>query len=157
LNTWSATLAAKDGQQYASTYAAGDTIRQSVSFAAPGQYRIEAYAASPAGSLTIPTVGTFTLQSGEFAFTLAGSDIGGINTVATGAGWSLFSADFVVANAGSYQLGIRNTKAAPYFINYDGFAIEPVPEPAAWHFGLGFALVAPSWSMARRWRGRPAH
>src|SRR6185369_1994372 len=39
LNTWSATFAAIDGQQYASTYAGGDSIRQFVSFDAAGLYR----------------------------------------------------------------------------------------------------------------------
>src|SRR6266704_5474358 len=49
LNTWSAMFAAIEGQQYASTYAGGDTIRQSVSFGAAGEYRVSAYAAAPSG------------------------------------------------------------------------------------------------------------
>jgi hypothetical protein len=45
-----------------------------------------------------------------------------------------------VASPGNYQLGIRNTLAASYFINYDAFDVEPVPEPSAVIFGLLGAL-----------------
>ena len=57
LNTWSATLAAVDGQQYASTYAGSDSIRQLVTFATAGQYEISVYAVSPSGSLPCGTRG----------------------------------------------------------------------------------------------------
>src|SRR3954447_11676174 len=70
LNTWSATFGAIEGQQYASTYAGADSIRQSVSFGAAGQYRVSAYAAAPSGSVTIPGIGAFTLGNGDFNFTL---------------------------------------------------------------------------------------
>jgi hypothetical protein len=143
-DTWSATFAPIDGQQYASTYAGVDTIRQVVAFGAAGNYRLSAYAAAPNGSLTIPSVGTFTLGSGEFTFTLANASIGSLHTVPAGAGWSLFTADLTIATPGNYELGVRNTMAATYFINYDAFAIQPVPEPSTVALGLlgalGFAI-----------------
>ncbi len=36
LNTWSAIFSPVEGQQYASTYAGADTLRQMVTFSAPG-------------------------------------------------------------------------------------------------------------------------
>ncbi len=129
LNTWSATFAAMEGQQYVSTYAAADLVKQGVLFAAPGDYRISCYAAAPDGSLTIPTVGTFTLGSGQFSFTLGNSAIGAVNSVAAGSSWSLYSAVFSIPAPGAYDLGVRNTLAAAYFINYDAFQIQSVPEP----------------------------
>jgi len=143
LNTWSATFSPVDGQQYASTYAGSDTIRQSVTFGAAGDYRLSVYAAVPNGAVTIPSVGTFALGSGEFTFTLANAAIGNLHTVPAGSGWSLFTADFTIGAPGDYQLGVRNTASAPYFINYDAFAIEPVPEPSPVALGLlGAVCVA---------------
>ena len=46
LDTWSATFAAYEGQQYASTYAGSNHIHQKVSFSAAGDYVISAYAAA---------------------------------------------------------------------------------------------------------------
>src|SRR5580765_4365267 len=83
-NTWSATFASFEGLQYASTYAGADTIRQTVAFGAAGDYRLCVYAAAPNGSLTIPSVGTLTLGSGEFTFTLGTAAIGGLHDVPAG-------------------------------------------------------------------------
>jgi hypothetical protein len=143
LNTWSATFGAIEGQQYASTYAAGDSIRQSVSFDAAGQYRVSAYAAAPSGSVTIPGVGAFTLGNGDFTFTLGNAAIGTPYTMTPGTDWSLFSADFTIPAPGNYQIGVRNNTVSSYFINYDAFQIQAVPEPKAWQlaFALGAALV----------------
>jgi hypothetical protein len=146
LNTWSATFAPVDGQQYASTYAGGDILRQLVSFSAAGDYRLSVYAAAPNGTLTIPSAGTFTLGNGEFAFTLDNVAIGTVQVVPVGSSWGLFSADFTVPAPGDYRLGIRNTLAAPYFINYDGFAIQPVPEPSTMALGfLGVLCALATW------------
>jgi hypothetical protein len=136
LHTWSATFAPVEGLQYASTYGGADTLRQTVSFSAAGDYRLSVYAAAPSGSVTIPAVGTFTLVNGEFGLTLANVVIGSTHTVAAGSDWSLFTADLTVASPGNYQLGIRNTLVASYFINYDAFAIQQVPEPATVALGL---------------------
>jgi len=143
LNTWSATFAAIEGQQYASTYAGSDTIQQSVSFASAGQYRVSAFAAAPSGSVTVPPTGSSTLTDGVFTFTLGNAAIGTPNTMTPGTDWRLFTADFTIPAPGSYQIGIRNNTAAPYFINYDAFEIQPVPEPAVWQLALvaGTALV----------------
>jgi hypothetical protein len=129
LNTWSATFAPVEGQQYTSTYATLDSLRQAVTFTAAGQYRISVFAAAPSGSLTIPSVGTFVLDDGEFTFLLNNAAIGSVQTVPAGSGWSLFSADFTVAAPGDFQVGVRNTKVGSYFVNYDAFALEPIPEP----------------------------
>jgi len=155
LNTWSATFAAIEGQQYASTYAGADTIRQSVLFGAAGQYRVSAYAAAPSGSVTIPPTGTSTLGDGEFTFTLGNAAIGTPHTIAPGTDWSLFTADFTIPTPGNYQVGIRNNTTAPYFINYDAFEIQPVPEPAVWQvlFAVGTALVA--WQAFRKVNATP--
>src|SRR5580765_4644053 len=130
LNTWSAIFSPVEGQQYASTYAGADTLRQMVTFSAPGDYRLSVYAAAPSGSLTIPSVGTFGLGSGEFTFTLGTAAVGNVQTVPVGSGWSLYTADFAIAAPGNYQLGVRNTASTPYFVNYDAFAVQPVPEPS---------------------------
>jgi len=130
LNTWSATFSAMEGQQYASTYAGGDSIHQTVSFSTAGNYMISVYAAAPNGSLTIPSVGTLPLGDGEFTFALANSDIGSLHTVSAGSSWALYSAVFSIGSPGSYALGVQNTAIAPYFINYDSFSIQSVPEPS---------------------------
>jgi uncharacterized protein YaiE (UPF0345 family) len=130
LNTWSATFAPLEGFQYASTYASGDTIRQPVTFSASGTYRLSVYAASPSGSVTIPSVGTFPLVDGEFTLTLNNVAIGSVHTIAPGSDWSLYDASFTISVPGSYDLGIRNTKAASYFVNYDAFELQAIPEPS---------------------------
>jgi hypothetical protein len=144
LNTWSATFAPIEGQQYASTYAGGDSIRQFVLFDAAGQYRVSAYAAAPSGSVTVPPTGSSTLTDGVFTFTLGNAAIGTPHTMTPGTDWGLFAADFTIPAPGSYEIGIRNNTAAPYFINYDAFQIQPVPEPKVWQlaFVVGGAFVA---------------
>ncbi len=142
LDTWSATFAAPEGAQYASTYASLDSLRQTVSFAAAGTYRISVLAAAPEGLLTIPTVGTFTLTDGEFTFIFNNSAVGLPQTVAAGSSWNSYFADFTVTTPGEYQVGVRNSRASPYFINYDSFVLEPVPEPAALQLFVVFGMVA---------------
>jgi hypothetical protein len=150
VNTWSATFAAIEGQQYASTYAGGDSIRQSVSFGAAGQYRVSAYAAAPSGSVTIPPLGPLTLGNGEFNFTLGNVAIGSPYTIAPGTDWSLFTADFSIPVPGSYQIGIRNNTTSPYFINYDAFQIQPVPEPGVWQLVLAMGTALVAWQAFRK-------
>jgi len=151
LNTWSATFAPVEGLQYASTYAGADTLRQLVSFSAAGDYQLSVFAAAPNGTLTIPSLGTFTLESGEFTFTLGNAAIGSVHPVPAGTSWSLFTADITIPAPGNYLLGIRNTLSAPYFINYDAFAIEPVPEPSAIALLLVGALGAAfCWSRRKK-------
>jgi hypothetical protein len=139
-NTWSATFSPVQGEQYASTYAAIDSLQQSVTFGAAGDYRLSVNAAAPAGSVTIPPAGTFQLGDGTFTFTLGNTAIGTLHTVTAGSDWNLFTADFTIATPGSYTLGVRNTAASPYFINYDAFAVQPVPEPSTVALGLLGAL-----------------
>jgi len=146
LNTWSATFAPIEGQQYVSTYAGADFVKQGILFSTPGDYRILCYAAAPDDSVTIPPVGPQTLTSGQFTFTLGNSGIGTVHTIAPGSTWSLYSATFNVPAPGAYDLGIRNTLLASYFINYDAFQIQSVPEPRStliFLFGLaaGTALL----------------
>jgi len=151
LNTWSATFPPVEGQQYASTYAASESLRQVVSFAAAGPYRIFVSAAGPSGSLTIPSVGTFTLGDGEFTFLFDNTPVGSLHTVPAGSSWSAFVADFTVTTPGDYPVGVRNTRTAPYFINYDAFAVVPVPEPTVLQLSLALGagvVVAGTF----RWR-----
>ncbi|MHB1035412.1 MAG: PEP-CTERM sorting domain-containing protein [Pirellulales bacterium] len=151
LHTWSATFPAWAGQQYASTYAGSDYLRQVVSLDA-GKYAISVHAAAPSGSVTIPQVATLQLGDGEFTFTLGNASIGAAHTVAEGSNWTLYSAVFAVDAPGSYELGVRNAKSAPYFINYDGFAIAAVPEPSTLVLAvLGLLGVVVAW-----WRRKAA-
>ena len=90
--------------------------------------------------MTIPSVGTFPVGDGEFTFTLGNAAIGSLHPVFAGTDWTLFTADFTLAAPGDYQLGLRNTLSSPYFINYDAFAIQPVPEPSTIALGLLGAL-----------------
>jgi len=134
--TWSARFDPVEGQQYASSYAGGDTIRQSVALTGPaGDYQLSVYAAAPDGTVTI-NPNTIQLQSGEFTFTLGNATIGSLHTVQMGSGWNLYTADFSIAAPGNYLLGVKNTRTAPYFINYDAFAIQRVPEPSVIAMGL---------------------
>lgn len=152
LNTWSATFAPVQGQQYASTYAGSDLIRQGLVFGAAGEYRISVYAASPGGTLTIPTVGTSTMVDGEFSFVLGAANIGSLNTVVREAGWAEYSALFTIPSPGTYDLGVRNTKTAAYFINYDAFSIQAVPEPGLLPFVLAFGAAIVGRPLLRRTR-----
>ncbi len=147
LNTWSATFPAIQGEQYASTYAGLDSLSQSVFLAAPGAYLLSVYAAAPDGSITIPPLSPQTLVDGEFTFILNNSPIGNSHSVTAGATWTLYSVEFSIDTPGSYLLGLRNTRADAYFINYDAFEITPVPEPAAWQLtlllgGMMLSLIA---------------
>ncbi len=144
LNTWSATFAAIEGAQYASTYGSFDTLEQSVTFAMPGDYLISLYAAAPSGTVTVPPLPPITLGDGAFRFTLDGVSIGGAYTVQTDVGWTLYTQAFTIAAPGSHTVGVRNSLTAAYFINYDGFAI--VPEPAT---GL-LVLLSLGLGLARR-------
>jgi len=150
LNTWSATFAAIEGQQYASTYAGGDSLRQFVLFDAAGQYRVSAYAAAPSGSVTVPPTGTSTLTDGVFSFTLGNAAIGTPHTMTPGTDWVPFAADFTIAAPGSYEIGIRNNTAAPYFINYDAFQIQPVPEPTVLQLALAAGAGLMAWQRFRK-------
>jgi hypothetical protein len=141
LSTWSATFAPVEGQQYASTYAGSDTIRQSVALAAAGDYQLSVFATAPDGTVTIPGVGTFTLGDGQFTFTLGNAAIGGTQVVEAGAGWGFYTADFTVASPGNYLLGVRSTLADTYFINYDSFDVRFVPEPSALALAVGGGLA----------------
>jgi hypothetical protein len=143
LYNWSATFAAYEGQQYASTYAGFDSLSQSILFSAAGKYKVSVYAAAPDGFVTIPPSAPFPLEDGEFLFTLGSMAIGSTNIVPKGSSWNLYSANFNIGQPGNYTLWVRNTKTASYFINYDAFAIEVVPEPTTLQLLLtAGALVA---------------
>jgi hypothetical protein len=140
LNTWSATFSPIEGSQYASTYALLDSIRQTVAIPA-GTYVLSVYAASPAGSVTIPPIGTSQLVTGAFQLTF-GAQSGPIIEMPPGTDWLLSSATFVQSSAGSVAIGVRNSETAPYFVNYDAFTLELIPEPAAiMHFIIGACVV----------------
>lgn len=152
LDTWSATLVAHEGQQYASTYAGGDTIRQRVMFGAVGDYWISVYAAAPDGSVTIPSVGTLPLVDGEFTFTLESIPFSTPRIVPKGSSWSLYRVLLSIGEPAPYTIGIANTRTAAYFINYDSFSIQPVPEPSTMAV-LAMALAGFAFLAWRR-RGR---
>ena len=137
LDTWSATFAAFEGEQYASTYAGLDTITQSVNVTAGGTYIFKIYAAAPDGTVLIPpNVDPSTLTTGLFSFTLDSSSLGSFS-IDPGTDWTEYSFTTTIA-AGVHAVGIVNTAAASYFINYDNFSLSQVPVPAAaWLFGSG--------------------
>jgi hypothetical protein len=150
LQTWSGMYIPLQGEQYVSTYGGFDTVRQLVTFSTPGEYRISVFAASPTGTVTIPPVGTQTLGHGEFTFTLGVSTIGDVHTVPAGTDWTRYHADFTIAAPGSFLLGVRNTRTAAYFINYDAFSLRVVPEPAVWALSLSAALGLAAWRLGKR-------
>jgi hypothetical protein len=152
LDTWSSTFSAYEGQQYASTYAGSDTIRQEIVFDAAGNYTVFVHAAAPDGSVTIPSVGTLPLEDGEFTFTLDNVWIGNLQTVPKGSSWNSYNTMFTIPNPGNYILGIRTTKSAPYFINYDAFAVQPVPEPTAFILMISLGAVIAGVKVWRRRR-----
>lgn len=153
LNTWSATFAAPEGEQYASTYAGADFIKQMVSFGTAGNFTISVYAAAPDGTVTFPSQAPKVLEDGQFDFTLQGSAVGSVQTVPKGSNWNLYTATFNIVSPGTYEVGILNTKSAPYFINYDAFAIQPVPEPATLRLVL-ISVPVIAWAGVVRHRGR---
>jgi hypothetical protein len=145
---WSATFAAVDGQQYASTYAGGDYLRQTISFSTAGNYRISVYAAAPSGTVETSSGSHLNLASGAFNFTLGNTPIGASHSLAPGTSWTQYSQTFSIPSPGDYQLGVSNITIAPYFINYDAFAITPIPEPSCIVL-LSIAALA-SWIWRRR-------
>jgi hypothetical protein len=133
LNTWSATFSPVEGSQYASTYAALDTIRQTASLA-PGSYVLSVSAAAPSGSITIPPFAAMPLVTGGFQLTFGAQSSPTIN-MPPGTDWQTYSATFVLNSPGNIAVGIRNPVTASYFINYDDITLTRIPEPAAWLLG----------------------
>ena len=132
LDTWSATRAAYQGQQYASTYAGADEIRQSVTFAVPGLYDLSVRAFAPSGTLTIPNVFTNApLTDGQFRFWFGTATTGSTFTVPAGWDWTSYTTRVTVPAAGAYDVGVANQTVDKYFINYDDLRVTAVPEPAA--------------------------
>ncbi len=146
-STWSATLAAFEGEQYACTYAGADVLSQSVSFSAAGTYTIGVQAYAPSGTVTFPGESPKTMVSGAFVFRVDGVSVGPAFTVPAASEWTLYSTVFTVSSAGAHTLGIANTLAASYFINYDAFCVEEVPAP-----GVCGALGVGGLSALRRRR-----
>jgi hypothetical protein len=131
LDSWSATRAAYQGQQYASTYAGADQIRQAVTFTTPGVYQLSVRAFAPAGALTMPGVFTnASLTDGQFRFWFGTAATGSTFTVPAGSDWAGYTARVTVPAAGVYDVGATNWTSDKYFINYDDFGVTPVPEPA---------------------------
>jgi hypothetical protein len=155
LNTWSATRAAYQGQQYASTYAGGDSIRQPITFDTAGVYALSVRAFAPDGMVTFGT-DTVPVSDGQFRFVLD-VPVGPTFTVPAGSDWTLYSTQVTVAAPGVYNVGVNNSLIATYFVNYDDFRITVVPEPAAAGMMLTMLLMS-SWRMpiaAQRHRRPP--
>jgi hypothetical protein len=156
LSTWSATFPALAGEQYASTYAGADQIRQTVLFPEAGLYEISVYAAAPSGEVAI-NQNAQTLVKGAFTFRLDNASIGSEFVLSPGTEWQKYSSQFTIPAPGSYTLGILNTLTAAYFINYDNFDIQAVPEPGSYSLvllGLALALGVRSQLHLKN-RGRP--
>ena len=131
LFTWSATRPAFEGQQYASTYAGGDTIRQAVTFDSAGRYELSVAAFAPVGRVTIPGSNeNLPLVDGTFRFWLD-RPVGPEWTVLAGSDWATYSTIVNVPAPGTYDVGVSNPVLDSYFINYDAFAVRAVPEPTA--------------------------
>jgi hypothetical protein len=149
-NTWSATRAAFEGAQYASTYAGSDAILQPVVFDQSGAYELSVMAFSPAGTQEIPgNPGLFMpLEAGEFGLQFAGAQVGPTWVVPAGSDWTRYATTVDVAQPGTYVVGVANTRSAVYFVNYDAFSVTPVPEPSA----AGVALTIGAATVFRRRR-----
>ncbi len=147
LDTWSATFAAIEGEQYASTYAGLDSITQSINIPARGLYTFSIYAASPDGSVTIaPHANPFILSTGSFSFEFDGNQLGSFS-IDPGTDWMEYSLTTELS-AGIYTVGVINTARAPYFINYDNFTLSQVPVPAAvWLFASGLMALIYPWRL----------
>lgn len=144
LFTWSATRNAYEGQQYASTYAGSDMITQDAAFPAAGKYELSVEAFAPGGTITIPDVlYNCPLTDGAFRFRFDHVNVGLVQTVSMNSDWTRYSTIVDVPAAGTYEVGVLNTATAPYFINYDAFAVQSIPEPATAGtlLVLGFALL----------------
>ena len=109
-------------------------------------------AAAPSGSLTIPSVGTITLEEGQFTFLFKNAPVGELHTIPAGSSWNLFMAEFTVASPGDYEVGVRNTRVGPDFINYDAFVVEAVPEPTLPQLSLALGVAAVLMTLRRRRR-----
>ena len=156
LSTWSATFPALAGEQYASTYAGADQIRQTVLFPAAGEYEVSVYAAAPSGVVVI-NQSPLTLVNGAFTFRLNNSSIGSEFVLSPGTEWQKYSSPFTIPAPGSYTLGILNTLTASYFINYDNFDIQAVPEPGIFSLVLVALPLALGtlYRLELKNRGRP--
>jgi hypothetical protein len=141
LNTWSATFDAIEGEQYASTYAGGDRIFQSVTFEKSGEYLFEVFAAAPGGSVNTGG-GYIPLSWGSFYFQV-GLQSAGYFVLYPDTDWAKYSATAYV-EAGTHLVQIKNGASAPYFINYDAFSLTLVPLPASIWL-LGSALAGLGW------------
>ena len=45
--------------------------------------------------------------------------------------WTRYAAQVAIGQSGTYDVGIANTLVDKYFINYDAFALQSIPEPVA--------------------------
>lgn len=139
-DTYSATFAPFEGEQYTSTYGGLDRIVQDV-YLTPGSYTVSVYAAAPDGEWIHPVSGPLTLVDGGFDFVLDGANVSLENVLSPGTDWTHYFATFSIDTEGVYEVGVRNTRTAVYFINYDGFGLVPGPGVAG-VFGLGLVLGA---------------
>lgn len=134
--TWSATFAPIEGEQYACTYAGGDRISQYVTFPHPGTFELAVWAAAPSGTLTDGDE-TRPLVQAAFRFVFSGIDAGPVFTLEPGTGWTRFSTMVEVTAPITLAVGVHNQYLASYFIHYDGFSV-PAPSAIA---ALGVALL----------------
>lgn len=153
-NTASGTFAPMDGEQYATTYATLDRVTQIVEFASAGEYELSVWAAAPDGTLTIPEVFVDRLlDTGGFQFVVDGTAIGDVNMLDPATPWTFYSTRFFVPSPGQFSVGVRNVVTAPYFINYDAFTLQTVPEPSgAMALGVLLALCFIKWTNHRQCR-----
>jgi hypothetical protein len=128
LDTWSATFAPFEGDQYASAYAGSDWFDQDVTFPAAGNYQLSVWAASPSGTVSI-VGGPMTLTTGDFRFAVGGSVVGSTFSPPLDAGWNRYMETVQINSHGVHRIGVHTTKTAPYFIDFDMLTVA-VPEPS---------------------------